>query len=238
MKTSGQTLIDPEVLGLPSTTGQGERTLAKARNRLQDALIAGDAAVCRQVVLDLYLAHHRISVICDDVLAVAFEQIGERWNCGDVEVYEERRSCEICLRILYELRSAQPPIPDQAPVAIGGTLEGDHYVLPTAMAELVLRENGWRAASLGNSLPVATLKSAVERTHPKVLWLSVSHIPDEDRFVEAVSELYEKAAAAGAALAVGGRELIDDIRKQIQYSAFCDTMQHLESFAATLHSPA
>ena len=42
-------------------------------------LLAGDELRCRQIAMDLYLAEHSISVICDEVLAKAFEEIGDRW---------------------------------------------------------------------------------------------------------------------------------------------------------------
>ena len=38
----------------------------------------------------------------------------------------------------------------------------------------------------------------------------------------------------GAAIVVGGFAMQGVIRQQIRYSAFCDTMQHLEAFAGTL----
>ena len=55
------------------------------------ALVAGEHATCRQIALDLFLAEHSISVICDDVFAAAFRQIGELWSCGEAEVYQEER---------------------------------------------------------------------------------------------------------------------------------------------------
>ena len=43
---------------------------------------------------------------------------------------------------------------------MGGTLDGDPYTLAACMSELVLRDCGWRASSLGNMLPFETLRSA------------------------------------------------------------------------------
>lgn len=238
LKSSGHPLVEPEVIGLPPASGRGERTLGRSMGRLRDALIAGDEAVCRQVLMDLYLADNRISAICDEVISPAFEAIGELWDCGDVEVYQERRSCEICLRILHELRTALPPVPGDAPIAIGGTLEGDFYVLSTTVAEMVLRESGWQAASLGSSLPVKTLQAAMADNRPRLFYLSVSYIADPEIFVDAADALYETAGDNNSAFVVGGRALSDSVRKQMRYSAYCDTMQHLEAFAETQFRPA
>lgn len=65
------------------------RVVQRAREQLTAALIAGNERLCRQIAIDLYLAEHSLSVICDDVFAAAFQQIGERWACGEAEVYQE-----------------------------------------------------------------------------------------------------------------------------------------------------
>lgn len=233
LKSRGHEIVEPELLGLPSTVGHGERTLRGAQDRLKEALIAGDELVCRQIVLDLYLAKNPISVICDEVIADAFEQIGDLWDCGDVEVYQERRSCEVCSRILQELRAAVGFVESGAPVAMGGTLDGDHYTLSTAMAELVLRDNDWQATSLGCSLPFFTLQAAIKDNRPKLFWLSVSHIFDEKRFLDETGQLFQVAQENDTVLVVGGRALTESVRREMKYSSFCDTMQHLETFAAT-----
>jgi excisionase family DNA binding protein len=238
LKQSGHTLVEPELLGLPATVGQGAGTLHRAKDRLKNALIRGDEAVARQVVFDLYLSKNQISEICDKVIADTFNEIGDLWDCGEVEVYEERLSCGICLRILHELRTVIPPVPPKAPVAIGGTLDGDLYQLQTTMAELVLRDNGWNATSLGNSLPFSTLKAAIQKRQPQLFWLSISFVRDQDIFLEEIEKIYETATENHAALVVGGRALTDELRKKMKYSSFCDTMQHLETFAATIHHMA
>lgn len=235
LKKTGHTLVRPKVLGLPATTtGAGDWTLARGREQIVAALVDGNEEICRQIVLDLYLSHHAISEICDEVLASAFQEIGRLWSCGDAAVYQERRSCGICLRILHELGRAVPAAPAAAPIAIGGTLQQDPYQLATAMAELVLCDNGWRATSLGSMLPAETICEATLDVAPRLVWLSVSCIDDEQRFLSASEMICNFAEQCGAAFAVGGNVLTEELRRQMRYSAFCDTMQHLESFARTL----
>ena len=227
-------LIHPEALGLPATSGESPRVVARAREQLTAALIAGDDARCRQIAIDLYLAEHSLSVICDDVFAAAFRQIGDRWSCGEVEVYQERRGCEITLRVLHELRALLPAPPINAPLAIGGAASGDQYVLGTTMAELVLRDAKWNAVSLGENLPFQTVASAIKEHRPKILWLSCSHIPNESEFVKGYAQLYEEYGM-DVAFVVGGYALTESVRQQMKFSAYCDNMQHLEGFAQTLH---
>lgn len=235
VRATGQELVHPEVLGLPATTGQGPRVLDRAQEQFRQAIVEGDEAQARAIVFDIFLADHSISAICDHVMADAFHDIGDLWECGSVEVYQERRGCEICLHVLHELRLAVPEAASTAPLAMGGTPAGDVYHLPTTMVELVLRENGWQAVSLGSGLPFATIRAALEEHQPRIFWLSVSHLPDEEAFVRNFNALQESITSQ-TALVVGGRALHADLRRNLHYTAFCDNLHQLESFASTLQT--
>jgi len=227
-------LVSPQILGLPPVSEHASTGLTHGGPRLADALLVGDELLARQIVFDLYVAKHSLSVIFDEVIAAAFREIGDRWACHDADVYQERRACDIAQRILFDLRRVQRR-PDRKWCATGGTIEGDLYSLPSAMAELVVRNCGFHAISLGTSIPFASLAKAVQETKPKLFWLSVSHIRAELDFVSEFAALSQACTAADTALVVGGRALTEELRQRMTYSAYCDTMQHLEAFATTMH---
>ncbi len=135
----GYDLTSPELLGLPAGLGKTSWTIGRARQRFRKALIENDNRVARQLLIDLVLANHSITAICDDVIAESFHEIGEMWNCGDLYVYQERRSCEICLGLLHDLGATMALPTSAAPRAIGATIAGDVYTLPVTMAGLVLK---------------------------------------------------------------------------------------------------
>jgi len=226
-------IVHPEALGLPPTSGKSARVLERARQQVTEALLSGNDGQCRQIAIDLYLADHRLSVICDDVFAAAFREIGQRWSCGDAAVYQERRGCEITLRVLHELRRliAQPS--ESAPLALGGAAAGDQYSLGTSMAELVLRDTKWNATSLGDNLPFATIATALETHRPRLFWLSCSYVADESEFLAGYQGLFDRFGH-DIAFVVGGYALSDAMRQQMKFAAHCDNMQHLEGFAQTL----
>lgn len=231
LRERGQPLVAPELLGLPAAAGKTNWTLDRASRQLFEALTKGDESVSRQIILDLFLSDHSAATICDLVIAAAFEEIGCQWVDGSLEIYQERRSCEIILRILHELRMALPGPSSDTPRALGGTLDGDQYTIGVTMAELILRDVGWNATSLGSSLPFETLRKAVEQTRPGLFWLSVSYIRDEERFVEECDQLFEVITACNSVLTVGGQALDNRMRRRIRFHSFSDTMQHLEAFA-------
>lgn len=235
-------LVRPELLNLPSNTGRGHTILARAREQMRDALLAGDEEQCRRIVLDLHLACQSVQQMGDDVLAEAFRDIGDRWSCGEAEVYQERRACEICQHVMAELRSMIPQPSTRAPHAIGAAPECDPYTLPTLLAEIVLRQAGWQAQSLGSRLPFSTLATAVEASRPRLFWLSVSYIDDEQRFIHEFRSFYERARSV-TAVVIGGNALTPNVRRQLEFSAHGDNFRHLLAFAQTLsptavHEPA
>ena len=233
VREHNHTVVEPRLLAMPGTDDRKSRRIENCAERLAENLLANNEQACRAIVFDLFLAGQPVSRIFDEVIAAAFRIIGEKWECHEAEIYQERCSCQIALRILHELRSKQTP-PNSGRVALGATIEGDQYSLPVAMAEIVLRSVGWNARLLGSSIPFDSIAKSVERHEPGLLWLSISHIPEESAFIAGFNRLYVAAAKTNTAVVVGGRALTTAIRTQLRYSAFCDTMRHLEEFANTL----
>lgn len=233
LRRTQQPVVDAAILGLPASVGRGERILERSKEHFLEALVAGQEERCRQVVFDAYLAGHPLAAIFDRIIAESFHTVGESWACGDVEVYQERRACEMCLRLLHELRLAVPAPPKISPRAIGGTPSGDHYTIPTTMVELVLRDEGYQAVSLGTGLPFDTLSLAIVETRPALFWLSVSHLEDSAAFLQGYQRLYATALAQQVALMVGGRALSSELRRQMQYTTFCDNLRHVQAYLAS-----
>ena len=235
LRSSGHELVRPEVLGLPPATGKSEAAIDRVGTLVRAALEAGDQERLRRLIINLYLAGHTICEIGDRVIAPSFIEIGERWSHGDVEVYEERRGVEICLRVLHEMRTMLTPPLTDAPLEIGETLQGDPYSLPGTLVELTLAELGWRAQFYGVDHPAATLEAAIREIKPRLFCLSISALHDEDDFVAMYDTLFTTATACNVPIAVGGRGITHGIRERIRYAAHCDTLAQLADFARALY---
>ncbi|MFM8584540.1 MAG: helix-turn-helix domain-containing protein, partial [Planctomycetaceae bacterium] len=203
LRSTSQPLVSPEVLGLPAAVGRTAWVLTRARDEVVKALLAGDESKTRQILFDLWLGGRSVALIGDDVIAPAFEKIGEGWSCSEVDIYQERRAIEIMLRILFELRLGTPP-GDPGKLAIGGTTSGDNYSLPTTLVEVVLQAAGWTARSMGNSVPPQSFATAIEHTRPRLFWLSVSASQSADEFLHGLSLIEQACLATGTKLVVGG----------------------------------
>jgi len=234
-REAGKSITNPELIGLPPGMGTTSKLTNGANNEFERALASGDELTARRVALDLYLNNMSVASICDTVITPAFQKIGHLWRCGDLEVYEERRACETCSRVVHELRRAVGTGRSNGAVAMGGTLDGDPYTLAACMSELVLRDCGWRAGSLGHMLPFETLRRALERDRPRLMWLSVTSIRDLDQFIASFNVLFETANLFGSAIVVGGQALTADVRQRLRYTTYCDNFRHLEAFAKSLN---
>jgi excisionase family DNA binding protein len=234
LRDRGQPLVRPEVLGLPSSSGKGELTVERASESMRAALEAGDDEQLLRLAFDLYLGGRSACEVLDGALAPALHAVGQRWEHGETEVYEERRGVQATLAVLYQLVRVLPARPEGAPLAIGGTLPGDPYSIPTLMVEICLREAGWDAHSFGTELPADTLRAALEQVRPGLFWLSVSSLRSEAEFLASYARIQEKARDLDVPVVVGGRALTDAVRRQMEYAAYCDTLRHLEAFARTL----
>jgi MerR family transcriptional regulator, light-induced transcriptional regulator len=223
-------VVDPDLLKLPSVSPRSESGLTEGSDRLMKALLAGNEELARQIVFDLYLARHRVCDICDHVIAVAFREIGCQWSCQQIDAYEERRGCEISLRLLYELRRVVPHC-DSKWLAVGGTISGDHYTIPDTMAELVLRDAGWKTSSLGKNLPIASLVRGLSETPARLFWLSVSHVEDESTFLNDMQQIVTVAKRRKVSVVIGGQALSDSLRTRLRDVTMCDSMSQLDVVA-------
>ncbi|MEL7266730.1 MAG: B12-binding domain-containing protein, partial [Planctomycetota bacterium] len=179
---TGKPLVNPKSLGLRGMPLASESRMplpSPIQKAFFDAIMAGDEDESFRIIQDYLDEGHRASETLQYLLTDTMHRFGEAWDCGTAQVYQERRACDICMRLIQQLRFAtRKPKPD-APIAIGGALAGDPYQLPTAMVELTFRETGWAATSLGCDLPVDTLLQAATDYQTRVLWVSVSTYADE-----------------------------------------------------------
>jgi len=237
LEDSERSLARPEVLGLP-TLPPTRKVQVKGSpepncQAFRDALAGGDESLCRRLLFDQIDRGLTRSEAAEMLITDAMHGFGEAWDCKQLDIYQERRGCDIALRLIYEMRATLPPPGDGAPVAIGGAPEGDPYQLPTALVELTLREVGWEATSLGNHLPIDSFIQAAHDYRPQLFWLSVSAVPDADQFVQDQTRLAE-ALGEEVPLLIGGRALSDDLRPRLRYTAHCDSLRHMVDLAGLL----
>ncbi|WP_233148389.1 MerR family transcriptional regulator [Rhodopirellula sp. MGV] len=245
LRSTRRSLVDPDVLGIdeveltlacppiarrPSIPGEGHEP---TQHDFRSALAAGDEGHCMKLLLERVSQGWGRAEAAEDLITDAMRGIGQAWDCGELKVYQERRSCLICQRLIEKLRDGLPTLPANAPIAIGAAPATDPYQLPTAMVELALRENGWNAINLGNNVPLDSCIEAVQEYSPTLVWLSVTSVADPQEFIREENRL-ANALDDNMSMIVGGRALDDVLRPKLRYTAYCDSLRHLVELASML----
>jgi len=219
-------LQDPSAIGLPSLDDTNIDDSADAADQLFNSLVEGDSGTANQILIYLFVNGWMMEEIIDQIVSVAFTRIGSKWEHGNLEVYQERRACEICLNTMREIRLMLSPPKENALKAIGATIEGDHYALPTFSVEITLATYGWNASSIGSNVPLNSLLQAVRDQSPDLVWLSASHLEDGDRFVEAVNN-FAVQVPESTTFVVGGYAIKPSFRPRIKGAICCDNLSQL-----------
>jgi methanogenic corrinoid protein MtbC1 len=203
--------------------------------QLRDALVGGDGARARLLVLQAYRDGLAAEELADQVVAPVMARIGHEWEEDRLDVLHEHRASQTCAAALYALESEiGQEVAEGRPVAVGGGPEGDPYLLANLLAGLVLLDAGWEPVNLGPNTPLASFRKALAEFRPRLLWLSVSHLADAGAFSREYAELYRDAARAGTAVALGGRALTESVRAGLPYTTHGDRLAHLAAFARSL----
>ncbi len=175
--------------------------------------------------------------LADDLIRPVMERIGHGWMVGSLDVYQEHEATQTVATALRDLVDRVALEERPGPMALGATTEGDPYVMAGLLGELVLRETGWRVRNLGVNLPLRSLAHAAIRHRPRLIFLSVSYLEDEDQFVREYRSFHEDATAVGAAIIVGGQALGAELRSRLNYASYGERMAHLAEFARRLSPP-
>lgn len=215
----------------PGTPVQMQDT-PSLRESLHAALLGDDVDEVRRLLLSAYQGGMLIADLADDVIAPVMDRIGHQWESAGIDVFQEHRATQLVLHGLHQIRALlDQDSPADKPLALGGGFEGDHYLLATLLVEMVLLQLGWRAINLGPNTPADSFRKAVDEHRPRLVWVSVSYLPDETRFVGDFNLLAEECRQRDILLALGGRALSDDLCTQLRYTTFGHRLRHLARFS-------
>ncbi len=230
LRESGHAVIQPDLLDLPSR--EQFHSLDAVSETFAKLLMEGNEMASRELITRLFMSEVNIASIFDSVFQPAFQKIGELWECGSAEVYQERRACEIASRTVHLLRDYLPKNLD-APVALCGGVPGDPYTLAPQLVELVMQELGWNAIYLGTNIPFNSYLNACSQHRPKLMAFSISSRNLTPNFKNEFNEFYD-CLDRSIAVVIGGRGVTEEIKQDIRYTNYSDNLTQFAAFAETM----
>lgn len=199
-------------------------------------LCKGDQEQVRKILLDCYHGGMPLNEIGDRIIFPAMNQLGIDWSRGQVDIFSEHRSTQGVLATLIEIRrhlieTVRPP--DNAPLAIGGGPEKDHYILANLLVELVFLQSQWRAINIGPNTPVSSMEQVVREKAPKTVWISASHLAEPEIFTKQMKALRHVVEQSGGELLIGGQAINCSILEAIDLpwrgTTLADLNQHIRT---------
>lgn len=119
------------------------------------------------------LARQGLQHFIEDTVAPLTTLIGEAWESGELEVYEEHLYTELTKRIMRQAISALPPCTQQPRVLLT-TVPDEPHLLGLLMVEALLTLEGVQCIPLGSQTPLTDIVRAVQAHRAEVVALSFS----------------------------------------------------------------
>jgi methanogenic corrinoid protein MtbC1 len=142
--------------------------------------------------------------------------VGEEWQSGRLGIGEEHMASQMVTEVLIRLRTGwdnldRPPAGPQEPppVAIVGTMEGDHHDLGAQAVRVLLERDGWRVYYLGADVPIEEFGEIQRAQGADLVCISFSpknNPPDLQRAIRVLREFYrpDSPYALGLGGSLGG----------------------------------
>ena len=155
-----------------------------------------------QAVLDRLLAATTVETLLSEVLVPYLQELGERWERGEVSVAQEHFASGVLRgRLLALARGWGQGV---GPAAVLACLPGEQHDLGLIAFGLALRSRGWRIVYLGPDSPIDTVADVSRRLQPSLIVLTAV---SPERVKPAVPKLRE--LARHHRLALGGAAAAD-----------------------------
>jgi len=148
------------------------------------------------------LARHGLQSFVQDTIAPMTKTIGEAWEDGKIEVFEEHLFTELTKRLLRQIISNLPPT-SSGPRILLTSVPNEQHILGLLMAEALFTLEGAECIPLGTEMPVLEIARAAEAHQVDVVALSFS-IAFPQRQIPGLLQQLRQSTPAAIEIWVGG----------------------------------
>lgn len=170
-----------------------------------DALLEGDTDTAAAQVQARLDAGDTPSVVADDLITPAMQEVGRRWQIDEVTVADEHLATATARKVLSDLYRDRRFAESGAGRILLACVEGCHHSLGLEMVADTFEEEGWEVRSLGADVPVGDLVEHAGDWGPDVVGLSIS-MPQQIAVARrSIDGLRSEAQGPDPVILLGGR---------------------------------
>ncbi len=155
-KVGGQWFVDPadiEAIDAGDDPSRSDGVRTKAAGHLEDRLLAADEAGAWAVVSQSLTSGAEPAEIHLRMLIPAMRSIGDRWQRGEINVFDEHQATVVASRITARLGPRFHRRGTPRGHVVVGLVAGDTHALTTAIIADLLRGRGFEVTDLGADTP-------------------------------------------------------------------------------------
>jgi excisionase family DNA binding protein len=205
--------VDPDQVDRLRTSSRrpAERgSRGRARERLQQRMLAGDVTGAWKVVEDALVSGADPAEIYVEMLVPALRNIGARWATGKITVADEHRASVAAHRIIGQLGPRFARRGRTRGSVIVGAPAGEMHALPSAIVADLLRNAQYDVIDLGaNTPPESFVDAARDRARLLAVCLGVTTPGLEEAVRETVHTLH--STVRDVPVIVGGAAIADEV---------------------------
>lgn len=152
-----------------------------------------------------------LCTLCDQGIRGFLAMVGEAWAQGRLRVAEEHMVSQVMTEVLLKLRAEHRDEADRlgssapGPVAVVGSMEGNHHHLGSLCVRILLERLGWEVYYLGPDVPVEEFAMIQRGREASLVCVSLPPFAqpgDLGRAVRILTEFYDPSRPYS--LALGG----------------------------------
>jgi MerR family transcriptional regulator, light-induced transcriptional regulator len=175
-----------------------------------DLLIESDHRRATEMILGAAASGIALADIYVRILQPAMQEIGRRYENGQVTVADQQFTATIAHRIMARLHAAAPRAPRRSRSIVAACVEGDHHDAGIVMLSDLMELDGWDVYCAGADVPTRDLFITLERRKPDVVALSAAMLDGLLPVADIVAALRSSEALSGTQIMVGGKLFNED----------------------------
>ena len=182
------------------------------REEFAAALIAGDANLAEIIALDAVAGGMPVVDLYVDVVGPALEQIGHRWEHGEMTIADEHLATGISHDVMRLISRTATVFPRRSRERVLlAAVGGEGHVTGLRMIGDLAEGRGFDVRYLGAALPVETIAAIVAKHEPEIVGLSVT-MPGQAARLGAALDAVLDSGHAPRGILVGGRAVPGPLR--------------------------